>query len=186
MTNEQLIQLFFGSSVLAAVLSFWATKIVQDRRDERAARAAKYALQAELDNAAASAGEYLDPNVPKAPVWRLSTALYERAMPTLLGLGWITNEAAQSLILFYNSVDSFNRSLDQVAEHLSNQSEFLAKEEMMRAMLKAIQLTSSRRLEVLRARLDVWSGFGAEVDARLGPQQGHTHYDRARGALSFL
>ncbi len=139
-----------------------------------------------MENPRATAAGYLHPESPKAPAYRLSTLLYKDALPKLLSLAYLTPEATQALITFYNHVDSFNRSLEDITEHRSNGREGLMEDEAGRARLKAIMIAPARSLRLLAEMTEQSVHVVAHIRMRLEEHGGRTFYDRARSALGFL
>jgi hypothetical protein len=175
-----------GGSVLAALITLGITAHREGAKTEREFTAAKRAIQAELDSAAKHAHGYLKPDAIRAVGWRASTLVYESVFPKLLSLSVVTRDATDALINYYQNVESFNRSLDQIAEYKATDRENFASREAGRAILKAIPMTSSQNLRAVLALSECEPGVRAEIETKLLKYEGRTLYDVARHELSLL
>jgi hypothetical protein len=117
----------FGiSGFVGAIVGVGLNARLQDRREQREGRAAKYAIQAEMDCAARDAKAYLEPGTVKRVGWRLSLRMYESGLPKLLEVGAIDHAGSDALVNYYQNVEAFNRSLDILEDHFANDETNLA------------------------------------------------------------
>lgn len=186
MTDLDIVKIVLSSSVLATVLGLLVTVVRERWRREEELTAAKRAIQAEMDSAAMHGSGYLQPGAVKAVGWRASTLIYESVFPKLLGLSAVTHDAADAVINYYQNVDSFNRSVDQIADHEANERREKARQEVGRADLKAMQMTSSENLRAIVALRDCDAGLRQEITSKLKKVDGRTLYDRAREHLGLI
>lgn len=175
------IALVIGSGTIGFFLNAWW----QGSKEQREGRAAKYAIQAEMDAAARDAEAYLQPGAIKRVGWRLSDRMYESGLPKLLQAG-IKREASDALVAYHQTVEAFNRSLDLIEEHTAAGRQQLAHEEVGRAHLKAIEIASSEALRALTKNPACPPGLSARIDEKLAKRDGRTLYDLARGQSGFF
>jgi hypothetical protein len=180
------VSLVPGSSVLATLISLLVVGLRERWRRDEELLAAKRAIQAEVDSAAKHAKGYLVPKAFKAVGWRASTLVYESVFPKLLSLSAVTHEAADALINFYQNVGSFNRSLDQIAEHHANNRPDMARAEVLRAEIKAMQVTSAENLRAIVAMPDCEESLRAEIRGKLERTGNRTLYDEARFQMGLV
>lgn len=180
------VKLVLGSSVLATLLALLAQTVRERWRRQEELLGARRAIQAEIDSAARHGKGYLEPGAVKLVGWRVSTLVYESVFPKLLGLSAVTHAAADALINYYQNLESFNRSLDQIADHQTNGRDELILGEVARADLKAMHVTSSQNLRAIADSGNCDAGVKADIEAKLEKVGGRTLYDKAREQLGLM
>lgn len=173
--------LVLGAGTIGFFLNVWW----QGSKDRREGQAAKYAIQAEMDAGARDAEAYLQPSAVKRVGWRLSLRMYESGLPKLMQAG-IKGEQSAALVAYYQNVEAFNRSLDQIEEHTAAARQKLVHDEVGRAHLKAIEIASSEALRALTKNPACPPGLSARIDEKLAKRDGRTLYDIARGQSGFF
>jgi hypothetical protein len=147
MSEEQLVTLF--ASIGAVILGFFLRGFADSRREKRAVSAYSDALSMEIDRCGDLAATYLHDQVA-APLYRLPTDAYHRAVPRLLQSGMISGKEADVLQDFYLQAEQINRGLDNLEEitrHNLTHNEvavLLEQEDVGRLQLKSTDLRSAK------------------------------------------
>jgi hypothetical protein len=144
--GEAEFYLRFALLVVGGFVGFLLNVWLQSTKEQREARAAKYAIQAEMDCAARDAEAYLQPRAVKRVGWRLSLRMYQSGLPKLMYVGAIERRISDALVNYYQNLEAFNRSLDLVEDHYTDGRNEPAHREVDRAHLKAIEITSGDAL----------------------------------------
>lgn len=147
MPKEQLFTLF--ASLAAVILGFFLRGFADSKREKRAARSYSDALSMEIDRCGDLAATYLHDNVA-APLYRLPTDAYHRALPRLLQAGMISGAEADVLQDFYLQAEQINRGLDNLEEitrhNLTHNEVFglLEQDDVERLRIKTTDLRSAK------------------------------------------
>ncbi|MDO9461227.1 MAG: hypothetical protein Q7N95_14115 [Alphaproteobacteria bacterium] len=114
-----------------------------ERRRQR--KGCKASLKAEIKHCGKAACDYLGDGV-SAPLYRLPIVAWENAYPVLLAAGVFAEGQVESLLKFYNAVETFNRGLDQIDAAIGDDKKIPKENDMLqlknRLQLKAKAISS--------------------------------------------
>ena len=105
------------NTLVSVGLGFWLRGIGEFRRENRQIRSHFDALGMEIRRCGNLAATYVEEHV-QAPLYRLPTEAYHRALPVLLQTGVISGTEADTFQEFYLQADQVNRGLDNVDHFL--------------------------------------------------------------------
>jgi hypothetical protein len=176
-------EVFATSSVVAAGVTIGVNRFLKWQDDNALRSAIKQAIQAEIDFASDFGIAYLEPGSVKAPLHRITTALYSEGVPKLIALGAINYECSQALLQYYGNIDQMNRSLDLI---LSLREPEEKQEEIERTLIKACSLVSIRDLRRL-ADIPRANTIEKRVISDKSAKYGDVApYDRVKRAMGLL
>ncbi len=110
-----------------------------ERRRQR--KGCKASLKAEIKYCGKAACDYLGGGV-SAPLYRLPIVAWENACPVLLAAGVFAEDQVESLLKFYNAVETFNRGLDQIDAAIGDDNKFQVEGNRLKLKAKAISSCS--------------------------------------------
>lgn len=191
MAEKEFWTILATSSVVAAAVTVVVNRILKGF-DEMAQRSAiKRAVQAEIDLAADFAINYLDPRAIRAPMHRITTALYDKGLAQLVTLGALSYECTHALLVYYNNVEQMNRSLGLLMEIGKDMGKDGAVEafakESRRAYLKAASLVPNRvLLDLLREPAQFNQFQLRSIALKHAKYRGVTPFDRLKSSFGLV
>ncbi|MFC0668438.1 hypothetical protein ACFSKY_23040 [Azotobacter chroococcum] len=133
--------------LIGVVVGSIITTAISLYRDRKIYLANFSALMAEIDYCNKLASTYLDDKV-KSPLYRLPTIIYKSSIPIILAAGKLTNSETESILNFFNEVDSLNRGLDQIERYRSSSDANETEQEFNRNKIKAGNIKSNHEAAV--------------------------------------